>query len=184
MDSLMAALVAALLIRATDRSAGWVAVAAEKSRRTVAILVASTIAMFVTYGIAAAAGAIVGQYITPNPKQLMLGLMLLLAAFGAVWPGKPKEPKLRHPAIDTGAHLISTGLSGRGEYVTFALALGGVPALAAAGGAIGSLVVLGFAAVAGDTLWRSLPHRAIGWGVAPLLAITGIWLGLSALRLI
>ena len=179
MDSLMAALVAALLIRATDRSADWVAFAAQRSGKTGAVLFGTTLALIVTHAIAATAGFVVGQYITPNPKQLMLGLMLIAAASGAIWPGKAKDNKVGHPAFDTVAHLIATGIGGRGEAVTFAIALGGSAVLAGIGGAIGSLVVLCFAAVAGESVWRALPHRALGWVVGAILAIAGIWIGLT-----
>jgi putative Ca2+/H+ antiporter (TMEM165/GDT1 family) len=184
MDALMAALVAALLIRATDRSAGWVAVAAERSGRTGAVLGGTLIALIVTHVIAATAGFFVGQHITPNPRQLMLGLALLAAASGAVWPGKAKPYEVRRPFIDTLAHLIATGIGGRSEFVIFAIALGGLPVLAGFGGVIGSLVVLGFAAVAGDSIWRTLPHRILGWAIGVLLGMAGTWQALAALRLI
>lgn len=180
----MAALVAALLIRATDRSAGWVASATEQSGRTGAVLLATLIALVITHAIAATAGFFVGQHITPNPRQLMLGLALLAAASGAVWPGKTKPAEARRPFIDTLAHLISTGVGGRSEFVIFAIALSGLPVLASVGGVIGSLVVLGFAAVAGDSIWRTLPHRILGWAIGVLLCVAGIWQALAALRLI
>jgi hypothetical protein len=114
----------------------------------------------------------------------MLGLALLAAASGAIWPGKAKPVEVRRPFIDTLAHLVSTGIGGRSEFVIFAVALNGMPILAGAGGVIGSLVVLGFAAVAGDTLWRTAPHRIIGWVIGAVLGIAGIWQALAALRLI
>ena len=180
----MAALVSALLIRLTDRSAGWTASAAERSGKAGAVLASATIALVVTHGIAATAGWLVGQHITDNPKRLMLGLALLAAATGAAWPGKAKEPSTGHLFLATLSHLISTGLGGRGEFVVFALAAGGTATLAAIGGFIGSMVILAAAVIAGEALWRPLPHRAIGWVVGLVLAATGIWLGLSAIRLI
>lgn len=180
----MAALVAALLIRATDRSAGWVAAAAEQSSKTGAVLSGALIALIVTHAVAAGAGYVVGQRIAPNPRQLMLGIALLAAAAGAIWPGKAKPVAVRRPFIDTLAHLISTGLGGRSEFVIFAVALGGLPVLAGIGGVIGALVIFGFAAVAGETVWRTLPHRIVGWAIGVVLAIAGAWLALSALRLI
>jgi len=184
MDALMAALVAALLIRVTDRSAGWVAASAERSGKPGAILATALFALIVTHAIAATAGYVVGQRIAPNPRQLMLGLALLAAAAGAIWPGKATPVMVRRPAVDTLAHLISTGVGGRGEFVVFAIALGGLPGLAGVGGVIGSLAVLGFAAVAGDAVWRSMPHRIMGWAIGVLLGGAGIWLALAALRLI
>lgn len=180
----MAALVAALLIRATDRSTGWVAVAAERSGKTGAVMAGALTALIVTHAVAATAGFFVGQRITPNPKQLMLGLALIAAATGAIWPGKAKAVDVRRPFIDSLAHLISTGLGGRTEFVIFTIALSGMPVLAGVGGAIGGLVALGFAAVAGESIWRTLPHRVLGWVIGGLLGIAGIWQALAALRLI
>ncbi|HWU72748.1 MAG TPA: hypothetical protein VN137_04640, partial [Sphingomonas sp.] len=70
------------------------------------------------------------------------------------------------------------------EFVTLALAMSGTAALAGIGGFIGSAVVLGFAALGGNLIWRTLPHRAIGLVVGGLLAVAGFWLAFSALRLI
>lgn len=180
----MAALVAALLIRASDRSTDWVAVVAEQSRKTGAVLGGALIALIVTHAVAATAGYFVGQHITPNPRQLMFGLALLAAASGAVWPGKIKPIVYRRPFIDTAAHLVSTGLGGRSEFVIFAIALSGLPVLAGIGGVIGSFVVLAAAAVAGEILWVQRPRRAIDLSIGVVLAIAGAWLALSALRLI
>lgn len=101
----MAALVAALLIRVTDRSAGWVAASAERSGKPGTILATALFALIVTHAIAATAGYVVGQRIAPNPRQLMLGLALLAAAAGAIWPGKATPVMIRRPAVDTLAHL-------------------------------------------------------------------------------
>lgn len=184
MDSLMAALVASLLIRLTDRSADWTAGTAERTGKPGAMLGGAAIALVVTHAISAAAGWWVGEHITDNPKRLMLGLALIAAATGAIWPGKAKEPAAGQPMFATLSHLIATGLGGRGEFVVFALATGTSAVLAGVGGVIGSIVILAAAAIMGEQLWRPLPHRAIGYGVALLLAGTGIWLGLSAIRLI
>ena len=180
----MAALVASLLIRLTDRSADWTAGTAERTGQPGAILAGATIAIIVTHAVAAVAGFFLSQYLTPNPLRLMLALMLILAAAGAVWPGKPKEPATKRPLLATLAYLIPAGINGRGEYVVFALAAAGTPALAGIGGMIGSLVILIAVALMGEQLWRPLPHRAIGIVVALLLTATGAWLGLSAIRLI
>lgn len=180
----MAALVASLLIRLTDRSADWTAGTAEATGKPGAVLAGATISIVITHAVAAVAGYVLGQYLTPNPLRLMLAVMLFLAAAGAVWPGKPKEPATKRPLLATLARLIPDGINGRGEYVVFALAAGGTAALAAIGGAIGSLVILTAVALMGEQLWRPLPHRAIGIVGGLLLAATAAWLGLSAIRLI
>jgi putative Ca2+/H+ antiporter (TMEM165/GDT1 family) len=185
MGSLMAALVAALLIRMTDPSARYVAVAAERSGKAGVVLAGALAAIVVTHAIAAAAGFLLGPHMTPNPRLLFVALALLVAASGAVWPGKPLDPgEARHPFAGTAGRLVAAGWSGRSEFVTLALAADGTAALAGAGGFVGSAVVLAFAAMGGDAVWRTQPHRAIGIGVGVVLATAGCWLAFSALRLI
>ena len=69
-------------------------------------------------------------------------------------------------------------------FATFAVAAGGVPALAGVGGFIGGFVVLAAVALAGETLWRDRPRRAIDWTIGGVLLIAGAWLAFSALRLV
>jgi putative Ca2+/H+ antiporter (TMEM165/GDT1 family) len=185
MDSLMAALVAALLIRATDPSADFVAGAAQRSGRSGGVLFGALIALIVTQGVAAVGGFFIGPYLAPNAQRLFLALALLMAASGAVWPGKAKPVEsIRHPLPTVATRLIVGGWAGRSEFVTLAVAVGGTAALAGIGGFIGSFVVLAAAAVAGETLWGTRPRRAIDWTIGGVLALAGAWLALSALRLI
>jgi putative Ca2+/H+ antiporter (TMEM165/GDT1 family) len=185
MDSLMAALVAALLIRATDPSAELVATAAERSGRTTSVLLGMLIALIVTHSAAAAAGFFIGPHLAPNAQRLFLAFALLAAASGAIWPGKTKPVEaVRRPLLSVAMRLVVGGWTGRSEFVTFAVAVGGTAALAGFGGLIGSFVVLAAAAVAGETLWGARPRRAIDWTIGGVLAIAGAWLALSALRLI
>lgn len=181
----MAALVAALLIRATDRSPAYVAFVAERSGRTGAVLAAIAISLVLTQSIGAVAGAMIGHYLTPNAQRLLLAFALLSAGAGAFWPVKaPSGDAPRRPVIDVTARLIATGLGDRTQFATTAIAAGGIPGLAAAGGVIGSGVVLAAAALAGAQVWRTLPHRPVGYAIGGVLIVAGCWLALSALRLI
>ena len=185
MDSLMAALVAALLIRATDPTASYVARAADRSGKAGAVLAGALVAIHVTHAIAAVAGFLLGPHMTPNPERLFVALALLVAASGAIWPGKPLDPgEASRPFWRVAGRLIAAGWSGRSEFVTLALAVSGTAVLAGIGGFIGSAVVLAFACVGGDMVWRTLPHRAVGIVIGAVLAIAGFWLAFSALRLI
>jgi putative Ca2+/H+ antiporter (TMEM165/GDT1 family) len=180
MDSLMAALVAALLIRAT-----YVVRIADRSGKAGAVLVGALVAILITHAVAAVGGFFLAPHLTPNPKRLFVAFALLAAASGGLWPGKPIEPgEGRHPFWTVAARLTASGWSGRTEFVTLALAMSGTAALAGVGGFIGSAVIFGFAVLGGDLIWRSLPHRAIGIVLGGLLAVAGFWLAFSALRLI
>lgn len=181
----MAALVAALLIRTTDPTAAYVARIADRSGKAGAVLAGALVAVLITHALAAVAGFFLAPHLTPNPKRLFVAFALLAAASGGIWPGKPIEPgEGRHPFWTVAARLTAAGWSGRTEFVTLALAMSGTAALAGVGGFIGSAAVLGFAAIGGNSIWRTLPHRAVGIVLGGLLAAAGFWLAFSALRLI
>jgi putative Ca2+/H+ antiporter (TMEM165/GDT1 family) len=185
MDALMAALVAALLIRATDKSTDYVADAAERSGRTGAVLAAALLALLVTQTIAAIAGVMIGPHLNLHAQRLMFAFALLTAGGGAIWGGKPAKPDSgKRPFVEVTARLIATGLGDRTQFATFAVAAGGMAGLAGAGGLIGSFVVLAVATLAGAQIWRSVPHRMLGYVAGGVLVAAGAWLAVSALRLI
>ena len=181
----MAALVAALLIRATDKSTPYVAAVSERSGRTGAVLLGIAVALLVTQTIAAIGGTMLRPHFNPNAQRLFLALALLLAGSGAIWPGKPIKPgEGKRPFIDTAATLVSGGLTDSTAFITVAVAAGGIAGLAAAGSVIGSFAVLGAAALAGEQLWGTLPHRPVRYVIGGILFAVGAWLAVSALRLI
>ena len=181
----MAALVAALLILATDPSADMTAIIAERSKRTGAILIGAALALTITQAVAGVGGMLVAPHLTINAARLLFAFALLMAAAGAVWPRKPAKPGgIDRPVGALTSKLIATGLGDRTMFATFAVAAGGVPVLAGIGGFVGGFVVLGAAAVAGNVLWGERPRRAIDWTIGGALGIAGAWLAVSALRLI
>src|SRR3569623_1730057 len=105
MDSLMAALVAALLLRATDPSADLVAIAAERSRRTGLILLGAATALIVTQAVAAAGGWLVASHLNPHAARLQFAVSLLMEGGGALGRGRPAR------AIDLtiGGLLLAAG---------------------------------------------------------------------------
>src|SRR3569623_707918 len=168
MDSLMAALVAALLIRATDPSADFAA-----------------IALIVTQAVAAAGGWLVASHLNVHAQRLLFAFSLLLAGGGAIWPRKPAVPGGGgHRFVAVTSKLIASGSGDRTMCATFAVAAGGVPVLAGVGGLIGGLVMLTAAAIAGEALWRGRLARAIVLTIGGRLLAAGAWLAVSALRLI
>ena len=181
----MAALVAALLIRATDKSAPYVAAMAERTGRTGAVIAAMLVALLVTQAVAAVAGILIAPHLNLHAQRLLVGFALMSAGFGVVWSGKPiKLREGRHPAIHVAATLIAAGLGDRTQFATMAIAAGGFAGLAGAGGFIGGAAVLGAAALAGERLWQGLPHRPLSYAIGALLVVAGCWLAVSALRLI
>jgi putative Ca2+/H+ antiporter (TMEM165/GDT1 family) len=184
MDALMAALVAALLIRATDPSTRLAATISDRTGKPGLLILAILVALAVTQSIGAIGGALVGPELTPKAQRLILAFALIAAGSGPIWPSKHKAKP--EPATTSAAvwQLIATGIGDRTQFATFAVAAGGNPAFAGVGGLIGSLAVLAAAAVAGNVLWRDLPHRVLGYVIGGALVIAGIWMALSAVRLI
>ena len=108
----MAALVAALLIRATDPTATYVARVADRSGKSGAVLAGALLAILITHSIAAGAGFFLSPHLTPNPKRLFVAFALLAAASGGLWPGKPIEPgEGRHPFWAVAMRLAASGWS-------------------------------------------------------------------------
>lgn len=181
----MAALVAALLVRASDPSPGLVAVISDRSQRIGATVAGVWLAMAATQGVAAAAGLLVAPHLSPNAARLLLAMTLLAAGATALVPFKPVTIDTVHrPFTTTIVRLIASGLGDRAGFVTFAIAAGGVPALAGIGGAIGGGIVLSGAAIAGEIVLAQLPRRAIGIVLGAILLVAGAWIALSAFRLI
>jgi putative Ca2+/H+ antiporter (TMEM165/GDT1 family) len=184
MGALMAALVAALLIRATDPSARLAATISDRTGKPGLVILAILLALAVTQAIGAIAGALVGPHMTPNAQRLMFAFALIAAGSGPIWPGKHKakpEPETTSAAV---WQLIATGIGDRTQFATFAVAAGGYPILAGIGGLVGSLAVMTAAVVAGAAIWRDLPHRVPGYVIGGVLVIAGVWMALSAVRLI
>ncbi len=184
MGALMAALVAALLIRATDPSTRLAATISDRTGRPGLVILAILSALAITQAIGAIAGALVGPHMTPNAQRLLFAFALIAAGSGPVWPGRHKARP--EPATTSAAvwRLIATGIGDRTQFATFAVAAGSYPALAGVGGLIGSLAVMAAAAVAGEVVWRDLPHRMLGYAIGGVLIAAGAWIALSALRLI
>lgn len=132
----------------------------------------------ITVLLAALAGAglaawIAGEFspwIRPHIKPLVVGLALGLAGFEVLLrtpPESPKEPTRSMGAITLVLLLgMVTDASG---FIILSLAIAtGEPLLAAVGGALGAVVVLGAAIVAGED-WQLLPlklvRRTVGGGL-------------------
>ncbi|WP_375398548.1 TMEM165/GDT1 family protein [uncultured Sphingomonas sp.] len=185
MDALMAALVAALLIRATDRSAVLAATVGARHRHFGALLGVIVAALAVTQASAAIGGILLAGHLNADAARLLLGFALILAGGGALMPPKPVGPPAdRRPIVATFVRLVAWGLGDRTQFATLVVAAGGLPVPAAIGGAIGGVAVLAAAALAGEATWRALPHRAIGIAIGVVLIATGAWLAVSALRLV
>jgi putative Ca2+/H+ antiporter (TMEM165/GDT1 family) len=118
----------------------------------------------------------------------MLALALLLQGGGAFFPAKAPErlTAWKIGAIATAALGLFILAFGDGvQFIVLALAARTpVPALAAIGATIGSLVVIVPAVLMGEAAWLKLPLQTLRIVVGGLFIVSGIILALGALRLV
>ena len=184
----MAALVAAALAQAGDRTPWLAAILADRYRRPGVVIVAAALALASDYALASVAGALAAPWMSPNAALLLLACALLLAGGGMVT--RPKAPDRltgwRIGAFATsllGVFILAFGDAT--QFIAFALAARSpVPSLAAVGATLGALAVLVPAAVLGEDAYRALPLTPARWGGASVLGVAGVVLGLEAARLI
>ena len=187
-DALMAALVAALLTQASDRTAWCAAMLRDRFARPGTVIAALGIAIALTNAMGALAGRVIGPAMTPEAKALMLALALVTAGGAVFFRMKPPDslPDSRLGAVATSLlALLALGLGDRTQFITFALAARTpMPALAWAGATIGALVVTVPAVLLGERAWLALPLRTIRIACCVVLLVTGLVIGLGALRLL
>jgi Ca2+/H+ antiporter, TMEM165/GDT1 family len=187
MDALMAALVAALLTQASDRTPWTAAALGSRYAGKGAVVAAAALALVFGNALGVVAGVLVRPLLSPNAADLLLALALLSGGVTAFWPIKrPKLTEWKGGAFLSS--LVAIGLLGFGDrmqFVTAALAARStVPPLAAVGAVIGALVIIVPAVLLGERGLRKVPTTALRIGAAALLTIAGAVQGLSALRLI
>lgn len=184
----MAALVVAVLGGIGDKPAWLAAILADRYRRPGVVIAAAVVALAGASGLAAAFGGALGPQFTPEAKQLMLALALLLQGGGGFFRVKSPE---RLDGWRLGA--FATSLFGLfilafGDGVQFAVltlaARTPLPWMAAVGGAAGTLAVVAPAALLGEAGWTALPLARIRRSLSVLFLLAGAIVALSALALV
>jgi putative Ca2+/H+ antiporter (TMEM165/GDT1 family) len=189
MDALMAAFVGALLCQASDRTAWLAAIMADRYHQPSAVIVAATIALALGNALGAVAGTLIAPIMTPNARALFLAIALVSAGGGAFFPLKAPDRMTgwRIGALATSlVAMLTIGMGDRAQFLTAALAARtpGAAAFAAVGATLGSIAIIVPAIIAGERSFRSLPHRPIRAVIGLILVLTGVIVGLGALRLI
>ena len=183
----MAAFVAAILAQLADRTP-WLAAILADRYRPAPVIAACVPALAAVYAIGVVGGALLATRMTPEAKQLLLAMALVLAggsaAFAAKAPDRLEGWRLGGFGT-TLAGIFVLALGDRTQFVAFALAARTpVPALAAIGATLGSLAVVVPAALIGERRWRRLPLAGLRWTSGALLLACGLVLGLDAVALI
>jgi len=188
MDALMAALVAALVVEATDRTPWLIAILADRFAKRATVIIAALLALATGFTLVAIGGALIGARLIPEARQLFLALALLNAGISAFFPIKAPDRLTgwRVGAVATtffGVFILALG--GRTQFIVMALAeRGAQPALAAIGATLGALAVVMLAALSGEAARRALPITALRVVTGIVLSVMGVILALGALRLI
>jgi putative Ca2+/H+ antiporter (TMEM165/GDT1 family) len=187
MDALMAALVAALLTPASDRTPWTAALLGDAHASKGAVIAATALALAFGNALGVVGGIVVAPLLSPNARDLLLAFALLSAGASACWPIKPaKLREWRLGAFVTSLLAIGTlGFGDRTQFITAALAARSTtPALAAVGATIGALAVNVPAILLGTRELRKAPTTALRFAAAAVLILFGAVQGLGALRLI
>lgn len=188
MDALMAALVAAALAGIGDRPAWLAAILADRYRQAGAVIAAAAIALAAASGLAALMGGILAPRFSPEAKQMMLALALLLQ--GGAGFLRVKSPE-RLDGWRLGAFatpLLGLFVLAFGDGVQFIVltlaARTALPWLAAIGGAVGGLCAVAPAALLGERGWTALPLRQARSAIAIPFLVAGSVLALEAMGLV
>ena len=188
MDALMAALVAAALAQVGDRPAWLAAILADRYRTSGVVIGAAVFALAVASGVAALLGAALTPRLTPEARQLLLALALLLQGAGGLWRAKAPDRLTgwrlgAAPTAGLGLLILTFG-DGLMFVIAALAARSPVPALAAVGATLGSLAVLAPAAVLGEAAWLRLPLTTARRAIGGVFVLAALWVGLAALRLV
>jgi putative Ca2+/H+ antiporter (TMEM165/GDT1 family) len=130
---------------------------------------------------AMAAAGLALALVLPGPAaDMLVALALLLGAAELAWSHRsalPEEPTRSLFAIFI--VLLARQIGDAGRFLVFAFAAGGSAVLAGAGGALGGTAAVALGVAACDEL-PGWPLRRVRIGLALLLAMTAVVLGLKA----
>ena len=187
MDALMAALVTAIVIHATDRTPWLIAGLGACYRQHLLILVGVAVALATVNALATIGGAALAPRLTPNARALFLALALAAAGLGCFGTLKPPESFSgwrTGPLLTPLVGMLTLGF-GSAQFVATALALrSGTSAFAAIGATLGGLVVAGGALALGEVEVARLRRRAVRLPIGVILLVVAAVFALGALRLV
>ncbi|MES2753096.1 MAG: TMEM165/GDT1 family protein [Pseudomonadota bacterium] len=176
----MPAFVAGLLLGIGDRTSWLAAILADRNQRPFRVIIAAALAFGAGNAAAAQAGLWMPR-LTPNAGNLMLALALGFAGIGAIFGAKRPTSFAGWPALPA---LFILGFGEGMQFVTFALAARAeLPAFAAVGATLGTLLAVAPAAVLGEAAWLRLPLKPLRIAVGVVLMLTAAVFAAGALRL-
>jgi putative Ca2+/H+ antiporter (TMEM165/GDT1 family) len=188
LDSLLTTLIAAFLAEWGDKTQLLVIALAARFQRPAAVLAAVALAALANSALAAFGGSLLAGMITIRALSLFVALALIFAGVAGLI--RDKTPDMGS-TWRVGAFLTSLGcfflleFGDKTQFLTVALAAQfNAPVLAAAGATAGIVAANMPAVLLGDRLATLLPLRFIRLGVGMLFLAIGLYVAVSALRLI
>lgn len=186
MDALLTAFLAAALGEWGDKSQLVAALLAARYARPGAVLAGIALAALANSALAAFGGSLIHAEIVPRAASLLLAVALLYSGVaGLIGPeGRPPRPRFG-PFAGSAFAFFLAGWGGRTPFVTAAVAaqFGAFP-LAAAGAAAGTLLSAAPAVALAGRFKASVPLKPIRLGLSALFLVVGLWIGVTALRLV
>lgn len=192
MEPLLTTLVAGFLAEWGDKTQLLVIALAARFQRPGQILAAVALAALANSAIGAIGGSLIHGYITLRAISLLLALSLIFAGGAALF--RDKTPDMGStwrvgPFLTTLGCFFLLELGDKTQFITAAIsaqyaAQANAPILAAAGAAVGITAANAPAALLGEGLAKSVPLRGIRLGVGVVFLLIGLYVAVSALRLI
>lgn len=182
----MAALVAALLAYASDRTPALAARLGDRFEGSAAALAGLVLTLIAANVVGAAGAVLLVDFTIPEARLLLLALALLSA--GLVF-GKPKPVPAAEWRLGSFLTAVTAtaliGFGDRAQFLVFAIgARNAWPWAAAVGGSIAACAVAVPAFLLGEAALKPVPWRAIRIGAGVLFLVAGAIAALSAFALV
>jgi putative Ca2+/H+ antiporter (TMEM165/GDT1 family) len=188
LDALLTSFVAAALGEWGDKTQLLVIALAVRYRRPLPILAGIFVAALANSLIAAFGGTFVHAMVTPRAASLLVALALVFAGVAGLIRPKAYESagtSRAGPFLVAAASFFVLEFGDKTQFLTFAIAAQfNAFALAAAGATVGIIVSSVPAALLGEGLAKAVPLKGLRLGLGALFLAIGLFVGISALRLV